>query len=228
MPVTNVGDPVSLIFDAVPNVSVTATVLPPIGQVWPAEPVAASTTPGEEDQYPYTFWPDRTGLWRVTFRATGSAVASATYNVTVTDPTAGPPPYATSDDIAAMWRTLTDEETTRADVLCRLASQLMRTRVPVLDERIADGRTPAEAATLVCSQMVIRSLRNPGGIASETTGPWSVTYSTAAQTNQGLVLLAEDIALLLGVDPARLGRVGQINLRPGLPSAARRAWGAEI
>lgn len=139
--------------------------------------------------------------------------------------------YASSTDIAAMWRDLTPVEVTRADVLCGYASEIMRNRVPTLDDRIASGACSAVVARLVCVQMVTRVLRNPAGVAAETVGPWSVQYELRANTEAigRLVLTPDDLALLTGTPPgARSGYVAAVySANRFAPRPGRRAWDCE-
>jgi hypothetical protein len=224
----NVDDAVALTFEAVAGISVTATVTGPYGSAAPVPVAPDATTPAH---YPFTFIPDATGIWRVTFRGSGAAVATETYTVTVTDPATGAAPYATSATIEAMWRDMTAEEETRADTLCRYASEIIRAKVPTLDARIAAGKVAADLPALICAQMVLRVLRNPSGVAAETVGPWSVTYgSSGTQATGALLLTDEDMALLTGTPVgARRGYVKAVwshsRFAPRQPH--RRAWGAE-
>lgn len=225
---TNVGDAVQLTFEAVPAISVTATLIAPYGAAPPVTVAADSTVPAN---YPFTFIPDAVGVWRVKFAGSGAAVATETYTVTVTDTASGPAPYATSATIMTMWRDLTPEEADRCDVLCRYASALIRAKAPGVDARVASGRLDAGIPEMVCAQMVLRVLRNPSGIAAETVGPWSVTYgSTGTEASGRLTLTEEDLALLTGTaSGARRGHAAVVHSSsPFAPRGYRtRAWGAE-
>jgi hypothetical protein len=228
---TNVGDAVALVFTAVEGVSVSAEIIAPDGTAAPPADVDANAE--EPDQYPFTFIPDRTGVWRVRFRASGQAVATETYTVTVTDTASGMAPFATSATVETMWRDLTAEEEARADVLCRYASQIIRQEVPSIDERIADGRISGEIATFVCTQMVLRVLRNPSGVAAESVGPWSVTYGSVGTQATGALYLAEiEMRMLTGLPAgARRGKASAVYSRNVfLPDryTRPRAWSAEI
>lgn len=74
---------------------------------------------------------------------------------------------ATTADVAARWRPLTAEETTVATALLTDASAVLRARVATLDERVASGDLPAALVVAVCSQMVLRVLRNRDGLVTE-------------------------------------------------------------
>lgn len=226
---TNVGDAVGLVFQAVAGIAVTAEVILPSGVIGDPVPVAADGSVPEN--YPFTFIPDHTGVWRVRFKGSGAAVATETYTVTVTDTASGPAPFATSATVETVWRDLTAEEQARADTLCRFASGIMRQAVPGLDARITGGKLPADLAAFVCTAMVLRVMRNPSGVAAETVGPWSVTYgSTGTQATGALYLSEAELALLTGTPAgSRRGIAKAVHsdnrFWPAKPY--RRAWGAE-
>jgi Gp19/Gp15/Gp42-like protein len=226
---TNVGDAVALVFQAVAGIAVTAEVILPEGTI--GDPVTVTADTGEPTHYPFTFIPDRVGVWRVRFRGSGAAVATETYTVTVSDTAAGPAPYATAATIATVWRDLTAEEDARAETLCRYASAIIRTHVPGLDARLASGALAPDLPMFVCTQMVLRVLRNPSGVAAETVGPWSVTYGSQGTQATGALFLSEsELALLTGVPVgARRGHAKAVysdnRFWPARPY--RRAWGAE-
>lgn len=226
---TNVGDAVQLTFEAIAGISVTAELIPPSGAAAAAVTVPADTT--DTAHYPFTFVPDRTGIWRVLFKASGAAVASETYTVSVTDTSTGPAPFATSATIEEMWRDLSPTEETQADALCRYASAIIRAEVPSVDARVAAGTLSADLPTLVCAQMVMRVMKNPSGVAAETVGPWSVTYgSSGTQATGALVLTDADLALLTGTLPGgRRGTVRTIHTSSRFAPRAEpvRAFGAE-
>src|SRR5690606_41423625 len=70
--------------------------------------------------------------------------------------------YATPEDVEArLGRPL--EEWERTVVAQRLedAELILRSRIPDLDERIADGRVSEDAVVMVESEMVMRLVRNP-------------------------------------------------------------------
>ncbi len=227
---TNVGDAVALKFEAIAGISVTAEIIEPDGTI--GSPVPVTADPAEPDTYPFTFIPDVTGVWRVRFKGSGAAVATETYTVTVTDTASGPAPFATAATIELVWRDLTPDEEARADTLCRFASQIIRTQVPGIDTRIAAGQLAADVAAFVCTQMVLRVMRNPSGVAAETVGPWSVTYgSTGTQATGALYLSDAEMALLTGTPAGtRRGYATAVYSHNGFLHHNRRprAWGAEV
>lgn len=227
---TNVGDAVGLRFEAIAGISVTAEIIEPTGQTGAA--VAVPADPAEPDEYPFVFVPDRTGIWRVRFRASGQTVATETYTVTVTDTATGPAPFATAATIATVWRDLSNEEQARADALCRYASSIIRLKVPGIDARLDTGTLSGDVVAFVCTAMVLRVMRNPSGVAAETVGPWSVTYGSSGTQATGALFISEDeLALLTGTPAgARRGYARAVHSRsaflrgPGKP----RAWDAEV
>jgi hypothetical protein len=228
---TNVGDAVALTFEAIAGIAVTAEVIEPDGTISTPMPVPAD--PVEADEYPFTFIPDAVGIWRVRFKGSGAAVATETYTVTVTDYASGPAPFATAVTIQTVWRDLTPEEEQRADTLCRFASQIIRQAVPDIDARIAAGKLSADVAAFVCTQMVLRVLRNPSGVAAETVGPWSVTYgSTGTQATGALYISDAELGLLTGTPTgARRGYAKAVYSHNGFlcySDRKPRAWGAEV
>ncbi len=228
---TNVGDAVALTFEAIAGIAVTAEIIEPDGSI--GNPVPVDPDPTEPKDYPFVFVPDRVGIWRVRFRGSGAAVATETYTVTVTDYASGPAPFATAVTIETVWRDLTPEEEARADTLCRYASQIIRQAVPGIDARIAAGLLSPDVAAFVCTQMVLRVLRNPSGVAAETVGPWSVTYgSTGTQATGALYISADELALLTGTPAgARRGFAKAVYSHNsfGLYRHVRpRAWDAEV
>lgn len=76
--------------------------------------------------------------------------------------------FATADDVAGVWRTLTLDEEVVAGNLVTYASAIVRRHVLDIDARIAAGDLDAALATLVVAEMVARKLKNPDGYRSET------------------------------------------------------------
>lgn len=220
----SVDDVVRLDFRAPVGSAVTATVTDPAGVTVAVQPLVPDSF--DPENYPFGFAPISGGLWRVTFRAPG--VASVTHTVRVGDTVGGWAPYASAQDVAAIWRPLDPAETERADVLARYASAAIRSRLPDTDRRIAEGLLAAEVATLVVVGMVLRVLHNPGGVVSETVGPWSVQYGARGATGT-LTLTDEDVALLTGSVGERRGNARAVRgdniFLP--PRCGVRAWGAE-
>lgn len=100
--------------------------------------------------------------------------------------------YATPQDVEVrLGRGL--DETESASVSQRLedAELLIRSRVPDLDTRVAEGRILATAVVLVESEMVLRLIRNPDGYTQETDGNYSYTISAEVSSGKLSVLGSE-------------------------------------
>lgn len=120
--------------------------------------------------------------------------------------------FAAFTDIEAVWRSLTTDEQSVATALAEYASALLRAAVVDIDDRVADGTLDAALPRLAVVQMVIRVLRNPSGLRSESTGPFSATWDVMAAAGR-LSVNPEDLELINGPRPRR---VRNINLHAGL------------
>lgn len=76
--------------------------------------------------------------------------------------------YATPADVADMWRILSSDEEIIATNLLDRASRMIRTRIPDIDRRIAGGKLDVHVAGDVVVAMVLRVLKHPDSIRSET------------------------------------------------------------
>lgn len=110
-------------------------------------------------------------------------------------------PFATAADVADRWRTLTPAEENTADTLAADASDMIRSRWPDVDDRIAAGALTALSLTRVVANMVKRAMivgDNEGlESRSETAGPFSVS-DKFTNPNANLYFTAEDVRLLDG------------------------------
>lgn len=134
-------------------------------------------------------------------------------------------PLASVDDLADVWRPLTDAEVPRAENLIAKASALLRqATLRTIDERIVlfatdpgDPRAvdPAAVATMVAT-VVKRFIDNIDGAVSksETAGPYArqVSYALRGDTDiRGeLAITAQDLAKLLS--PGLTAQVGSITV----------------
>lgn len=86
--------------------------------------------------------------------------------------------YATLEDVQARYH-LPIDESMEALVAARLqdAEDMIRGRIPDLDERIDQGLLPANTVIRVISDAVIRLVRNPDGYISETDGNYTYQLS---------------------------------------------------
>lgn len=110
-------------------------------------------------------------------------------------------PFATADDVEARWRTLSSTEATTANTLSYDASDMIRTRWPDVDDRIASGSLTADSMTRVVASMVKRAMivGDREGLESraQSAGPFSVS-DKFANPNANLYFTAEDLRLLDG------------------------------
>lgn len=129
-----------------------------------------------------------------------------------------------SDVEAALLRPLAVQEEIYVDVLIDQASALLRNAAPSIDARIARYKTnpqdltavsPMAVATVVAGA-VKRYIRNPEGIASQSTGPYSVTYALRSEKSaRGVLQITVEDLQTLFPNRKRL-RAGTIRTRPGL------------
>lgn len=185
--VVDVGDALELTFATNPGATVTATWYDP--DMYPVfDNEAVSESPSASGRYPKTFLPDRPGMWTAEFKASGTATANDRYFVRARS-LAGPPPLAAVGDIAEQ-QTLTTAQEQLAAVLIRAASQMIRSRRPDIDAQVTAGTVSADMVALAVTNMVLRVLRNPGGLRAETVGPFSRTFDTTYAA--GLLIFSPD------------------------------------
>ncbi len=130
-------------------------------------------------------------------------------------------PFATAQDVSDRWRTLTPEETAVADVLIVDASDIIRTRWPDIDARVASGALTAGSLLRVVANMVKRAMINAGteGLESRSQGAGSFSVSDKfANPNANLYLTSEDIRLLGG---SQARRAFAVDLTPSATPARR-------
>ncbi len=110
-------------------------------------------------------------------------------------------PYATSAELSARWRALSQAETQTAEVLLDDASQMVRERVPDADDRIEAGTVARKTVSRIVCAMVKRAMIGGGGdsVASQgqTAGPFALTQSFA--NPMGNLYLGKDDLIALGV-----------------------------
>lgn len=109
--------------------------------------------------------------------------------------------FATTDDLEAVWRSLTDPEVEAATKWLTWASALVRQQFPTIDRRLAAGKADPDLLGFVVVSMVKRVMERPGGVRqrSETLGAYteSETYDTAVSTG-ALYLSDSEKAILDG------------------------------
>lgn len=222
--VVDVGDALQLTFTTSPLATVKVTWINP-AQVALIDMQDVAESPIASGKYPYTFLPSSAGVWTAQFTASGTATSVERYYVRATALT-GPPPLAAVGDVAGQYGSMTPAEENLASVLLRAASQMIRARKPSIDQLIADGKVNGDLVALAAANMVLRVLRNPGGLRSETVGPFTRAYDTSVAAGL-LVLSTDEEALLEPSATAQNGVIGSFSPRASLaivPINRRGGW----
>lgn len=191
--VVDVGDALELTFTTTTGATVTASWYDP-DAVPVFEDQDVTENPVASGRFPHTFLPDRPGMWKAVFTASGTATANDAYYVRVRS-LYGPAPLAAVGDIGEQFGSMSAAQEQLAGVLIRAASQMIRGRRADIDAQITAGTVSADLVALAVTNMVLRVMRNPGGLRSETVGPFSRTYDTTYAAGL-LVITADDEALL--------------------------------
>lgn len=115
---------------------------------------------------------------------------------------------ATLTDLAnRLGRDLTESETRRGAALLTDATAIILDRFPQY------ATVPAPASTAVCAAMVVRALRNPGGLRSEQIDDYSYTIDSALSTGE-LYLTENEIDTLT---PIRTSAFSIVPMAPWCP-----------
>lgn len=222
--VVDVGDAVDLTFTTTTGAAVVVSWLDP-DQEAVLDAATVTETPAGSGRFPYTFLPTRAGVWTAQFTASGAAVAVERYYVRATS-FDGPPPLAAVGDVASQYGDLTAAQETLTRWLLRAASKMVRSKFPLVDAHITVGKLDADVVALAVANMVLRVLRNPGGLRAETVGPFSRTYDTTVAAGL-LVIAPQEITMFTPIPDAGALPVGTIRIRGGLPGrhGGHGAWG---
>lgn len=130
-------------------------------------------------------------------------------------------PLADFQDLADLWRPLTDEDQLQAIGLLDKASALLRQKQPRIDDRIANGTLDPVVVAAVVANVVARFLNNPKNLVSTatTTGPFSKSESYRGGSSRvgtvqpaGLIILSTDLDALKPYSPRAV--IGSIRTRP--------------
>jgi hypothetical protein len=222
--VSDVGDAVELTFHTRPGAAVTVTLINPDQEETVTEPVPES--PNGSGIFPYTFIVPTAGIWTAQFVAAGNTAAFERYYVRAT-PLTGPPPLAVIGDVAAQHGTMSLAEESLAGWLLRNASNMLRGQRPLIDQQLRDGTVSRDLVALAVTNMVLRVLRNPTGLRSETVGPFSRSWDTTTAAGL-LVVTDDDLALVEPTNGTKAGTtVGQFRPRASLaiaPINRRGGW----
>lgn len=226
MTTVDVGDAFEIVFTTATGATVRRSWYDPDGQpVVELEPVAEY--PPGSGKYPYVFQATAPGVWTARVTVTGTATGVEEHHVYAR---AVPEvkPLAVVGHVVEQFGALTPAQETLTKSLLRAASAMIRGRFPAVDTLIAAGRLNPDLVALAVTNMVLRVLRNPAGLRSETIGPFSRSYDTKYAA--GLLVLGEDELPLLtptAVVTSLASPVGTIMLRPGMappPYGVRRGW----
>jgi hypothetical protein len=226
---SDVGDAIELTYTTAPNASVTVSWIHlPTGTVLHDEvPVPERLVQGvHTGEYPVTLVGAWAGMYEARFTASGAATNTESYFERFETLT-GQPPLATLGEYTELYGTLSPARSATARALLRRASQLVRDSYPGIDARILAGTVPGSSVGLAVLNMVARVMRNPQGLRSETTGPFSRAYDPDAASGM-LQIAGEDSSLLLPPEQGgRLarGRMGSVRVTGGMvPPTHRRGW----
>lgn len=212
MSATDVGDAIELTFTAATGATVTATWIDPTGNVV-VDHVAVNEDPAGSGKYPFTFLPTVADMWQAIFIASGTQTAVETYWVRAL-PIDGPPPLATIGDVAELFGALTSAQEGLVSALLRRASSMIRNAYPGLADRVLAGTVDPDLVAHAAVNMVLRVIRNPGNLRSETVGPFTRTYDTGAAG--GLLVLTDAETALLAPKRTNRSTARSIMMRPGL------------
>lgn len=132
--------------------------------------------------------------------------------------------YAAAADVAALTaRELSPEETALVERRLEQVERMIRRRVPDLETQIAAGAIAVEDVEQIEADAVLRVLRNPDGLYSETDGTYSYTFDRSAASGKLEVLPSEWELLgvrtnkMFGIAPAIPPRYS-VNDNLGVPS----------
>lgn len=223
--VIDVGDAFELTFTTAPGASVDVSWFDP-GGVTVLDHVPVPESPPGSGKFPRSFLATAPDIWRAVFTASGAATDIETYYVRAVS-VDGPAPLATVGEVGIQFGSMTEAQEGLTAYLLRVASKIVRQRFPQVDTQITAGSLDPEVVGLAVSAMVLRVLRNPGGLRSETVGPFSRTYDTGEAA--GLLVVTDKETAMLTPTRSTAFPVGTIMMRPGLApppeGLERRGWG---
>jgi hypothetical protein len=211
----DVGDAIELTFYGAVGATVTATWIDPAG-VTVLDQAIVEEVPAGSGLYPYSFLVSTPGVWTAQFYSTGTAQAIERFYIRGLSIT-GPAPLATLGEVADLYGSLSTAQEDLVQALLRRASAMIRQKYTDIDQRIRDGVLDGTIAAHAVVNMVLRVLRNPGGLRSETVGPFSRTFDVGRAA--GLLEITAAEADMLSPDAAATAVAGTIMVRAGLAPA---------
>lgn len=129
-------------------------------------------------------------------------------------------PFATADDVIAIWGELTQDEQDRVEAWIDQASidlrVIARNRGVDIDALVASDELAAEVAKNAVVRSIKRVLMNPEGWRqkSTTTGPFSDSGTLDTAISSGLVYIADSD--IVGLFPRRRATIRSFRLNAGL------------
>lgn len=229
---TDVGDAIELTYATAPNATVTMSWIHRDTSTTVLDGVPVSERLADDGSptgaFPITVIGNAAGLWEARFVATGAAdnVESFFERFAISS---SPAPLATITEYQDLYGELSAARQSIARALLLRASALIRAAFPRVDDRIAAGTVAADVVSMVAINMVAQVMRNPAGLRSETTGPFSRSYDPEAASGM-LTLTDADRDLLnaggLGSASSKKGRFGTARISGGLvpPTRPGRRW----
>lgn len=120
--------------------------------------------------------------------------------------------YASADDVAArLGRPLSDAELTQVCAFLEDAEIEIKSRIPDLDDRVADSEEYLKRVVKVEASAVTRLIRNPDGYIGETDGNYS--YQLNWRLNTGAIEITDKEWSQLGLNKG----AGVLDVRPLTP-----------
>lgn len=218
---SEVGDAIEATFATTTGATVTATVTPPGGTASTPEPVAEH--PAGSGEYPYQLLLTTPGMWQILFTAAGAVTAVETFHVFAER--TGLPPLATVQQLVRVFRPVSPAEESVIAARLAQASRMLRERFPDLEARITAGSLDPATAADAAVAMVLRLVRVPGGLRSETTGPFRRDYIVSGEAATAQLSITQAEMALLTPPTARARRPGgTIRAQLGLAPAPPRGW----
>lgn len=232
---SEVGDAVELTYATAANATVTLTWINRDTEtiLYQDLPVAERLDDdgNATGQYPVVLTGPTPGFWEARFESTGTSTTVESYferfELVNQDP-----PLATLAEYEELYGSLSATRQATARALLRRASRLLRDSYPSLGQKIANGTASRDTIGLAVINMTAKVMRNPGGLRSETTGPFSRAYDVEAAS--GMLRISDDERSLLaeaGLDDSvgsgKRGKIGTARASGGLiPPSSRpgRRW----
>lgn len=225
----DVGDAVEIIYSVTPNADVTVTWSNrDTGEValsGVAVPERLDDQGGATGLFPVTLTGTSAGLWEAKFVSSGTSDTVESYYERFEVPSAEPP-FAAMSEYTEIYGTLTTAQQATCRALLRRAARLVRDSYPGIDRRIAASTVSAGTVGLVTINMAAAVLRNPQGLRSSTTGPFSRSWDPDAASGR-LRLTDDDREMLAdaGADASsgkRKGKIGTARVKANLAPPVHR------